>query len=257
MTTDDLVLGTIVARNVETRLDQFYLVQQLQHTAITEERVRLARDLHDGLLQSLTGAALQLETSQRLVEQDPEGTRERLLDVQRLLSAEQRELRSFIQELKLPSLTPAETPVNLLPRLEELSGQIERHWGVHVTMDLAGLKTELPTALALDMYRIVHEALINVARHANATAAQVELVVEESQVRITVTDNGRGFSFRGHYDLAALTALHLGPVSLRERIASLGGSLSIDSTDTGAHLTITLPLVRPGARNAYSSCVSR
>ena len=65
-------------------------------------------------------------------------------------------------------------------------------------------------------------------------------------MRLMVCDNGRGFPFRGQYDLAALTALALGPRMLRERVVSLGGDLSIDSTAAGACLHITLPLVRPG-----------
>ena len=62
MDSDDLVLGAIVARQTASQMDQFYLLKQLQQTAAMEERVRLARDLHDGLLQSLTAAALQLQT---------------------------------------------------------------------------------------------------------------------------------------------------------------------------------------------------
>jgi signal transduction histidine kinase len=66
-------------------------------------------------------------------------------------------------------------------------------------------------------------------------------------VHLTVADNGRGFPFGGRFDLATLTALDIGPVVLKERIASLGGSLLLVSTEAGAYLQITLPLTRPGA----------
>jgi two-component system NarL family sensor kinase len=106
---------------------------------------------------------------------------------------------------------------------------------------------ELPAALARDLYFIVHEALINAARHAHATAVHVTLSGVDTQVRLTVADNGRGFPFRGRYDLATLTALNLGPVVLKERIASLGGSLILVSTGAGSQLYMTLPLSPPGA----------
>jgi len=70
-------------------------------------------------------------------------------------------------------------------------------------------------------------------------------------VRILVADNGCGFSFRGCYDHAKLTEMKLGPVSLKGRIASLGGSLAIDSTDAGARLDIRLPLAGPGVRHGH------
>ena len=68
----------------------------------------------------------------------------------------------------------------------------------------------------------------------------------DGQVRITVADNGRGFPFRGDYDHAALTALRLGPVTLKERVAALGGTLAIASTESGARLEIALPLEPAG-----------
>jgi signal transduction histidine kinase len=72
------------------------------------------------------------------------------------------------------------------------------------------------------------------------------VAVQQNQVRIRVTDDGRGFRFRGHYDQAALTDMKLGPVTLKERIAVLHGSLAIDSDESGAGLEITLPLAPPG-----------
>jgi signal transduction histidine kinase len=85
-------------------------------------------------------------------------------------------------------------------------------------------------------------ALINAARHAHAPAVRVQLSMRDNQVHIVVADNGDSYPFRGCYDLAALTERKLGPVSLQERIVSLGGGLTIDSTESGSRLEITLPL---------------
>jgi len=247
MTSDDLMLGEIVAREEVARMDQFYLLRQLQETAAREERIRLARDLHDGLLQSLAGAIWQLDTVRLLLEQDPRRAQERLLDVQRLLAAQQRDLRFFIGELRqapfnLPKL--GSTPTVLL---DELGEQIERQWGLRVDVRIEGLEVRIPGELAHEIYQIVHEALVNAARHSDASVVQVQLRVESQHVDIAVADNGRGFPFRGHYDDATLIARNLGPVTLKERVASLGGSLAIDSTEVGACLHITLPFMRPGA----------
>jgi len=73
--------------------------------------------------------------------------------------------------------------------------------------------------------------------------------MQGDQVRVIVADDGRGFRFHGHYDHATLTEMKLGPVTLKERIVSLGGSLSIDSSESGARLEIVLPVARAGARD--------
>ena len=248
---DDLVLGELVAREVEVRLDHFYLLWRLKQTAATEERVRLACDLHDGLLQSLTGMALQLQAVQRLLHEDPLTAKERLRDLQTLVASEQRGLRLFVREMKSLWLIPPEPEGRLAVRLEQLVQRIQREWDLRVELSMGEAYVQLPGDLAQQIYLIVREALLNAARHAKASAIRVTLRAENEHVRILVADNGCGFSFRGCYDHAKLTEMKLGPVSLKGRIASLGGSLAIDSTDAGARLDIRLPLAGPGVRHGH------
>jgi signal transduction histidine kinase len=115
-------------------------------------------------------------------------------------------------------------------------------------MHLEGLDRALPGTLSHGLYLMIHEALINAAQHAGASSVCVALNVQGTSVHLMVRDNGRGYPFHGHYDLAALTALSLGPRMLRGRVASLGGDLTIDSAAAGACLSITMPLGRPGAQ---------
>jgi signal transduction histidine kinase len=110
---------------------------------------------------------------------------------------------------------------------------------VHLT--LAGLDSGVPKTLPQDIYYLVRETLLNAARHAGASSVDVELRVEDDEIRITVADNGRGFSFRGHYDHTTLMERKLGPVTLKGRIESLAGTLAIDSSEAGARLEISLP----------------
>lgn len=245
MTADDLVFGETVARQVAARMDHFYLLQRLQQAAATDERIRLARQLHDGVLQSLTGAALQLQTVGPLLETDRPGAHDRLLAIQRLLAEEQRDLRFFIQELKPAPLTLPGADSSLAARLTELGQRIERYWGLRVELGVEPSAGVIAEPLLREIYLIIHEALVNAARHARASTARVGVSVGSDQVRISVADDGHGFRFRGRYEHAALTDMKLGPVTLKERILALRGSIAIESSESGARLEISLPLA-PG-----------
>jgi len=216
--------------------------QQRRLMAAAEARIRLCRDLHDGLLQSLTGAALQLETARRLMEKDPQTARERIADIQKLIYNEQRDLRSQIRQLKTPYSTLPESKEDLAGRLKELAERIERQWGLRVELDVKLNRNPLPGAVSYEVYFIVHEAMINAARHAKASSIHTEIIGEPNSLRIVVADNGSGFSFHGRYDHSALARMNLGPITLRERVASLGGSLTIESGDAGACLEVALPI---------------
>lgn len=237
---DDLLLGEIVVHEVAARLNTFFLLEELQQGAAAEERVRLARDLHDGLLQSLTGAALQLETVRRLLETDPHTAETRLREIQNLIAAEQRDLRAHIQDLK-PTPPGLTTGFGLPERLEGLRDRLKRHWGLTVAVGFQHPGPTLPRALAQEIYWIVHESLINTARHARASAAQAKIAVGDHRVSIRVEDDGRGFPFQGRYTLDQLAESHLGPAVLMERIGSLGGSLTLDSGNLGSRMEIILP----------------
>ena len=247
ITTDDMVVGEIVAQQVTARLEHFYLLQRLQQSAVMEERVRLARDLHDGLLQSLTGTALQLHALRRSLGEQPREALDRLRDLQNLIVAEQRQLRSFIRELRPAPLLPSVGEGNLAASLRNLVHRIERHWGLRVDLVVGELDSGEAELLEYDVSHIVHEALVNAARHGGGSSARVEVGARGGHITILVSDNGHGFGFEGRYDLPALVRLNVGPVTLKERIASLGGPFTIESRTSGARLEIGLPVTRATA----------
>jgi NarL family two-component system sensor histidine kinase LiaS len=209
------------------------MLQQLKHSVSAEERLRLSGDLHDGLLQSLSTAVLQLETLDTLLAEAPQPVKERVQDLRRLLRTEQRGLRVFIDELKSASTGLKPGGGALTTPLEAVGERIERHWGLHVEMHTALSEEEIPEPLARELYFITHEALVNAARHAHGSTASVELIKRGDQVHLTVVDNGRGFPFRGRFDHAALRAMQAGPLMLRQRVESTGGALTIDSSAGG------------------------
>lgn len=247
LTPDDLVLGGIVAHEIAARLDHSLLLKQLRQGAAADERLRLAHDLHDGLLQSLAGAGLQLATVYRQIETDPAAARENILQVQQLLASEQRDLRTQINEMK-PLFSRRKTEeFGLVKRLDELAGRIRRQWEVACSITCNTPAPRLQRSMAREIYFVVHEALINAVRHAGAGTLRVEIAFDAQWVQITVADDGRGFGFQGRYDQDQLSDLKRGPVTLRERIDALNGKLAIDSSECGARLDITLPLMeQPG-----------
>lgn len=241
MTSDNLVLGEVVAGVVAARLDHFYLSETLQEAVTTEERLRLARDLHDGVLQSLTGIGLRLAAVRGLLEEDPKRAREALDALQRLITLEQRDLRFFIQELKPPPLAPAPEARSLAVRVGELAQRMEIEWGLRAELRTEGLE-RIPESLAREVYLVVREALVNAVRHGEATAVQVEIAGgEDGQLALSVTDNGRGFPVSGKFSHADLAEGDFAPRTLLERVTALRGILALESSPAGARLDIALP----------------
>ena len=87
---------------------------------------------------------------------------------------------------------------------------------------------------------MIHEGLVNAARHAGATMARVEVKMENG-IRVDISDNGHGFPFTGHFDHAILRKRKMGPITLQERAMALGGGLSVDSGREGSTIAITVP----------------
>lgn len=239
-TLDDLLLAEIAAGVIAARLDAAFLTEQLRQASATEERIRLARDLHDGVLQSFTGVALRLAAIRHMMDRDHAEAVAALEDAQRMLASEQRDLRFFIQELK-PAAVPPESAA-LEVRLDELSQRMEREWDLRVELSFDGQGAGLPPSLCRDIYHIVREALVNAARHGAATRARVALSpAGPDNVRIAIADNGRGFPFTGRYSGDELARRNLGPRNLRDRVQAMQGSLTLESGPAGAELDVILP----------------
>jgi signal transduction histidine kinase len=207
---------------------------------------RLAQELHDGVLQSMTAAALQLEVAWRLIETNPDAARARLRDVQQTIGQGQRELRAWTEKLQSAVASPTAAAGDLARALAALRQQVERRWGLRVllTMDV---RDPVSGDLFSGVYWIVQEALTNAGRHARATHARadIKLARRSDRIRIAVADDGCGFPFRGRFDLAQLSARGIGPRSLKERVASLNGDLVLSSELSGSRLEISVPLVEP------------
>ncbi|MBV9497578.1 MAG: hypothetical protein JOZ54_25300, partial [Acidobacteria bacterium] len=237
-TADDLALAHVVGRLVLATLDQFFFLRQVRHTASAEERLRISRDLHDGIVQSLAGIGLRLHALRRRFDGDSDAARE-LVDIQTVLEQDQRELRTLVRELRPHDPRDGQTIV-----AEELRRMRERfplEWGLEVDLDMT-MPFTAPVALAHDLCRMVNESLSNAARHGGASRAKVALARRNGHLEMRVADNGRGFPFVGRLDLAELDRANAGPRTLKERARSLGGTLLIDSSRGGASIEMRLPI---------------
>ncbi len=238
----DLTVGDVVADLTSARLSQSFLVRSMRETAVTTERLRLARDLHDGVLQTLTGAALQLQTARRLLAGDAAAAEDRLSQVQRIIAAGQNDLRFFIHQLGPRRGNEATGPVDLKGRVTELADRVRRQWGMPVSVAFDPDPLKVPDRVVNDVFLLIHEALVNAARHARASSIQLALLRSATDLSIAVADDGQGFPFHGQFTLEDLVRDQRGPRTLRERVTALGGSLLLETGPAGSRVRLVVPL---------------
>lgn len=215
--------------------------------AAKRERERIARDLHDGITQSLSAAELRIELLRRNAAASPESSAEEVLAaVQQTLRQQVRTVRVQIEQLRSGCHDQA-----LEPSLGELIHNFEADTGI-TTAFLCHLgSTQISPQLALEVVYIVAEALANVRKHSQATQVEIRLTGGR-QLRLTVQNNGYGFGFTGRRSLAELQAAGIGPRMMCERVQAMGGTLLVDSSaPMGPRLEITLPL--PGTTRSNGS----
>ncbi|HXG59331.1 MAG TPA: histidine kinase [Thermoanaerobaculia bacterium] len=243
-TSDDLALVHIAGRLVLAALEQFFFIQQIRLAASAEERVRISRELHDGVVQSLGGVGLQLQSIRSLVAAGSP-IAERIGHVQRVLEHDQRELRALLRELRTHD--PRSGAEILRDEVMRMQERFALEWGLVV--EVAALPSrDIPARIAGELCRIINEALSNAARHGGATGARVELTVDDSDIRLRIADNGRGFTFQGRYEVTGVERKGETPRALTERVISLGGSLVVDSGPSGASVEASLPLAQEAMR---------
>jgi signal transduction histidine kinase len=220
-----------------------------ERLVVFEDRDRIARDLHDLVIQRLFATGMQLETAARLWEKPEAATRvRRAVDE---LDITIREIRSTIYAL---TAQPQDQQVSLRGRLFEVIDGGGEQLGFAPAVRLTGLvDTSVPEPVAENLLAVLREALSNAARHASATSAEVELDVG-AFLRLTVRDNGRG--------LPAAPARRSGLANLEARAAALGGALTMHTpVGGGTELTWEVPLGdddgRPVDRSAEQSTADK
>ena len=202
--------------------------------AVTEERNRLARELHDTTAQEVTGIILQLEIAEGFLSQNPEKARLHVISAQELARESLREMRTAVRNLH------SHSPENrdLRQAVEAMVQKILLGVPVEASVVSRGIFRKLPEEIESGLLRICREAITNALKHSNAGKIRVELSYGERHVQMSVEDNGKGFI------LAARREKGLGLTSMRERAEGLGGEWSVHSVPgEGTRIQVVVPVL--------------
>jgi len=213
-----------------------YLVGRLRSHAGAIERGRLARELHDSVIQSLIAIDMRLNVArQRDVEC---GDRSLLESVQQLLRREVLTLRDLTHHLSDVKIRPQE----LVGRLTSTVDRFRHEAGIAASFVSDLEEVRLSPQVCRELVQITQEALINVRRHSGARQAMVHLAADKGQVQLTVDDDGRGLQFSGTRHHQECEADWQGPQVIKQRVRAIGGALTIESRPgRGTRLEIVVP----------------
>jgi len=213
-----------------------YHLQQITR-AQEEERKRIARELHDDTAQVLGSLLRQIDNFIRKNHGFSSKDVLFLKDLQTQLNRGLQSMQRFVQDLR-PSLLD---DLGLIPAVRSLVKGLQESEGIDAQLKVPGGERRFTPEVELLLFRIVQEALNNIRRHARASEAQVAMEFDGGEVKVTISDNGRGFELReGVDDLPRIGKLGL--AGMRERARLLGGTLEVKSVPgEGTTLVINIP----------------
>ena len=223
-------------KEVKERTGQ--LVDLYKGITVTEERNRLAREIHDGLAQTLATSLLKIELCERFLDDNPEKAKKELSKLKKTLVRSIKTTRHVIFELRLPRFHRTGFTTVLKQYLEEF----HKKTGVAYSLNLK-LEESVPTKIQVGTYRIIREAMNNIRKHAMAKNVSVRLRTDKnSNLYLIIKDNGKGFDLK-----KALTqrkyARNFGLIGMEEQAKILGGSFAVKTAEgQGVEIKIKIPL---------------
>jgi signal transduction histidine kinase len=232
----DLQMITDLQRKNQELARAYLELQEAQE----KERRRIARELHDGVGPALASLNIRLRTARKLLERDHHPVAEEIEELAELAQANIQDIRCLIHDLRPAALDE----LGLVPALREYVARYQEEQGLEVALALPALSPaegpegdkRLPAPLETALFRIVQEALANVAKHAQAQRVEVTMTRDREGVTLRVADDGRGFDPQ-----APRPGTHLGLWSMRERVEQLGGQFEIESAPgRGTKLMMTI-----------------
>jgi two-component system, NarL family, sensor histidine kinase UhpB len=211
------------------------------------ERLRIARELHDEIGQTLTAVALQAERAAEDETVQPQA----LQDIGATVQSSLQDVRRIARELRPEALDD----LGLTDALISLCLRIERQGGLRIVREIAGSLPALSTEVELVVYRVAQEALTNALRHSGASQVRVTLSCADRALRLSVVDDGRGLPDLDPETIESMSAMH-GIEGMRERAILVHADLQIDSTPgtygtgpgAGVTVVLTVPLQEPDSR---------
>jgi PAS domain S-box-containing protein len=218
-----LMVGVVedISAQKQTQLEMAELQSRL-HNSIELERLRVARELHDGPMQDLYSVFYRLE---ELRGQSGVQLGQRLETINRDLQSVIQDLRVTAKELRPPAISNFGLEKAIRSHVEDLK---EQHPGIKIHLNLAQDRQRLPEDMRLALFRVCQQALANVVRHSAATEVQVEFTFDSAAAQLEITDNGRGFDVPPNW-LNFVREGHFGLAGAAERMHAVGGTLSVQS----------------------------
>lgn len=231
-------------REVEERNRELDALNQVRRqllgnliSAQEEERKRLARELHDDSAQTLTALLMTLKTAESALASSPEQAREALAKSGSQVHMALREIRKAILDLRPSALDD----LGVASAVRWHADEHLRPLGVKVSLEIAGDEGAATGPVATAIFRIVQEAVSNIAKHSQAKNARISLDFRESEVLLLVEDDGRGFEPDSLEQLRD-SGRGLGLLGLRERAELFGGTVEIESSPgNGTHIRVRVP----------------
>jgi signal transduction histidine kinase len=233
----DIFTAQTLADQLAVAIENARLYQETRQMAVTEERNRMAREIHDTLAQGFTGIILQLEATEQALGDTSE-------DVQKHLNQARSLARKSLQEARRSVWNLSPQALEQLRIDEAIKHEVDRFskdHGIEATFTLYGEKRDIPPETGTALFRICQESLANIAKHAQATEVEVSLSYDKSNVEIVVKDNGTGFEMDP--DGKVGKAGGFGLISMRERALGQGGKFEVQSEKgEGTMIRVSIPL---------------
>ncbi len=260
---DDLRLLHTIGDMLGVAIERARLFARSAEAGATEERNRLAREIHDTLAQGMAGVALQLESADALLESlelpdtsdtsdasdasdassqssAVEADAQRTAQARRAIHQALTLTRATLEEARRSVLDLRAAPLEgrtLAQALSALAHDKAASSGVDIKLRVTGGARPLPTRIEVGLYRMAQEAVANSVQHANATRITIRLASEERRVTLTITDNGQGF------EMSQVEPGRYGLIGLNERAKLLGGVASLASApQRGTRFRVVIPL---------------
>lgn len=207
--------------------------EQLKKSVISEERGRLARELHDAVSQQLFAISMMSSAIQESIDPDHVKLKKRITMVEKMAGDAQSEMRALLMHLRPATLEGK----GLKEGLEELFEEFEAKQPVALKWDITDVP-DLPKGIQDHLFRIVQEAMSNVFRHSQATSVTVRLIVVNRQLHLRIVDNGIGF------DMDEPKTSSYGMQSIQERTNEIGGTAEIISfPGKGVQIEVKVPII--------------
>lgn len=200
------------------------------------ERQRLSRQMHDGPAQALSNFILQTEIATRLFDVDQDSAREELQTLKASATNTFKQVRDFIFQLRPMMLDD----LGMVPTVKRYVDAVREQTGVEISIAISGAERRLEPYLEVVVFRSVQELLTNALAHSQASEIKVQLDVPDTEIRVSVDDNGKGF------DTSILEARsNLGLKLIKERAEMLGGNFELDSViGHGTRVFFRIPIAK-------------